>query len=341
VGLPLLWQARLTAGRFDERGRATDSERDRSLFAQWASRGLADDAVVLTHKPFGSALHVDYGAARQVAEIEKVWDSPPKDMIEGTLLLDARKVALNELRTIARLNGVSVVGPYWRVDRSPGSVARSLVALKFEERVPRGLERLGLATDLVRTIRDEPDPWATWEWRVHVGLQATAPTGEPATFDEVRIAHNVAIAQGQEARAAAMRARLLAELTHPKPFDYTGDVRLLGFRLEEGPPYLMTLLVEAGPTAAPTSAIFTVKSKIIGRPWLWPTVVDWFEKEVSTWPAIGGPMFKPRYLYAQRFVVHKRMGKERFTGYFSPLSEDVVPPRLLDGAPRAILLTLD
>jgi hypothetical protein len=342
AGLPLFWQARLTAGRFDERGRSTDSERDRALFAQWATRQTPENAVVLTHKSFGSLLNVIYGAERPCIDVERPWDPAPKDTVEGGLLVDARRVAFAELRTLARMNGVTAVGPFWRVDRSPGAAAaHPFVALRLEEHVPRGLERLGLATDLVRTIKDEVDPWATWDWRVHLGLAATPPAGEPVTFYEMRVAHNVAVLVGDTARAALWRARLEALLTDTTRFDFTNDLHILGFQLEDGPPYVMTMLFEAGPNVVPAEAVFTVRSHVVKRPFLWPAPIDGFDKEVSTPPTIGAPMYKARFLYEQRFVVHKRIGRERFSASFVPLLENAIPPRLEDGAPRAFLLTLD
>jgi hypothetical protein len=342
AALPLFWQARLTAGRFDERGRSTDSERDRAIFAEWAARGLPENAVVLTHRPFGSMLNVNYAAQRQCIDVERPFDGAPKDTVEGALLLDARKVSWNELRTVARMNGVTAAGPFWRVDRSPGAAAaHPFVAMTVEEHVPRGFERLGLGTDLVRAIKDDMDPWATWDWRVHLGVPATPPAGQPTTFAQIRVAHNAAILANDLGRASELRAHLEALLTNKNRFDYTNDVHLLGYRFEDGPPYVMTLLFEAGPAFAPTDSAFMVKSNVIARPPLWPAPIDGYEKEVSTRPFIGLMAYKPRFLYEQRFVVHKRIGRERYFGFFAPLADNVTPPRLEGGAPRATLLTLD
>src|SRR5262249_35755458 len=153
----------------------------------WATRGLAENATVLTHRPFGCALNVAYGAQRPCIELEKVTDPPPKDVTEGVLLVDARKVSSSELRGLARFHGVTVVGPFWRVDRTPGRMAPPpFVVLTLEEHTPRGLERLALASDLVRTIEDVVDPWATWDWRTHLGLSAAPPNADPSTFEELR-----------------------------------------------------------------------------------------------------------------------------------------------------------
>lgn len=337
VALPLLWQARLTAGRFDEGGRSTESERDKALVVAWAAEKLPRSSSVLLTSSVAFTPAVVYAADRPIAFIDKWFDPAPKEVTEGTVLIDARKLSASDLRAVAARYAVRACGPFWTVDRE--GARAPLVAYRMTERVPRGLERLALATDVIRAVTGEEDPWATWEWRVHLGQAARAPDAEPVTFDELRAAHNAALLEGDTARAASLLARVTEQLTDPAAHDYTSDIQLLGVRLEDGPPQVMTLLFRAGPTYMPVDAQFVVRSRVIERPWLWVTLLDPGEKLVSSPPALPPGMYRPTLLYAQRFVVQERIGTEKLWGLFVG-PEGVVVPTLTTGAPSVQLGTL-
>jgi Dolichyl-phosphate-mannose-protein mannosyltransferase len=332
VAFPLLWQAHLTGGRFDEGGRSTDSERDKVVATAWAAALVPRASTVLLSSSVGYTTAVTYAANRPINFIDKPWDPAPKDVTEGTLLADARKLSASDLRLLAARYPVRAAGPFWRVDRS-ASATLPFVAVRVNERFPVGLERLRLATDLIATVVDEEDPWATWEWRVHLGQPATAPKAEPVTFDELRIAHNVAALRGDSAGAASLRARLEGMLTDKIAGDYTDDLHLVGLRLEPGPPQVMTLLWYAGTSYLPVDVQYVVRSRVTKRPLLWPTLVDPNEKLVSSPPALGPSLYRPLFLYAQRFTVQERLGTERFYGLFLSNAEGVAPPALVSGAP--------
>jgi hypothetical protein len=335
VAFPLLWQARLTAGRFDEGGRSTDSERDKAVAVAWASAPVAHASTVLLSSSMAVTPAVIYAAERPINFVDKPWDAAPKDVTEGILLADARKLSASDLRVLAARYAVKAVGPFWRIDRS--SAAAPFVAMRLEERFPVGIERLGLATDLIRTVSGQEDAWATWEWRVHLGQPAKTPTTEPVTFEELRAAHNAAVLRGDAARVTALRAALEASLTDKTPRAYTNDLQLVGLRVEAGPPQVMTLLWYAGPSYVPVDAQYVVRSRIVKRPLLWPTLVDPNEKLVSTPPAMGLSLYRPLFLYTQRFVVHERLGTERFYGLFLGNADGVVAPALTSGAPNTPL----
>ncbi len=335
VAAPLLWQARLTAGRFDEGGRTTESERDKALAIQWAASSLPRTSSVVVSASVIYTPAVAYAADRPIAFIDKPWDPPPKDVHEGLLVIDARKLSASDLRTVASRYAITAMGPFWFVDRSMAWAA--LVAKRLDERLPVGAERLGLATDLIRTVSGEDDPWATWEWRVHLGQLANAPQGEPVTFEDRRIAHNAAILRGDGVRAAALRESIEAQLTDRVPRDYSNDLHLLGVRVEDGPPQVMTLLWYVGTNYFAVDASYVVRSRVVKRPPIWPTLVDPNEKLVSTTPALGLAFYRPLFLYTQRFVVQQRIGTERFYGLFLSNAEGVVPPTLSTGAPSTTL----
>ena len=336
VALPLLWQARLTAGRFDEGGRSTDSERDKAIAVAWAASLLPRASTVLLSSSIAFTPAVVYAADRPIAFVDKVWDPTPKDVVEGILLADARKLSASDMRVLAGRYPVQAVGPFWRIDRN--APAAPFVAMRVEEHFPTGLERLGLSTDVARTVTGEEDAWATWEWRFHLGQPATAPTVAPVSFEELRAAHNAAVLTGDSAKVASLRASLEAQLTDRTPHAYSNDLELVGFRLEDGPPQVMTLLFYTGTTYLPVDAQYVVRSRVVKRPLLWPTLIDPNEKLVSTAPALGMTLYRPLFLYAQRFVIQERIGSERFYGLFTANADGVMAPALTTGAPSLSLV---
>jgi hypothetical protein len=338
VGVSMLWQARVTAGTFDQGGRRNDTERDHSIFAKWTSEQLKDRMLV-AHRSFGGTLNVAYAAERVVAVIDKVTDPPPKDVVEGAFMMDARYCSPGELRDVVARWQVTAVGPMWRVDRT--KPASPIVAMHYEERLPRGAEVLTIGSDLVRTIGHEEDAWASWEWRNHFAQAAPPPRGEPTTFDEVRVAHNLAVDRGDGQQAAALFARLTESLTERRAFDYEGDFQLVGYRLEDGVLPVLTLLWRVGPSFVPFDGLYLVHSRITQAPLLWPTVVDRGEKETAPPQTIGPPFWRPGFVYAHRFLVQRRAGAERLTGFFQALAEGGPPmPGLKSAAPRALLVDL-
>ena len=111
----------------------------------------------------------------------------------------------DEERRIAAAGHVRIYGDTWVVDkREPPA---PLDAYSLNEREPNVFEWLFLdGTEPHRSVGASPDPWLTWEWRTHLGQSASLPTGEPATLDQMRIAHTVAVASGDQAAAARWRS---------------------------------------------------------------------------------------------------------------------------------------
>ena len=79
----------------------------------------------------------------------------------------------------------------------------------------------------MRSIGRQPDPWLTWEWRTHLGQDATPPAGTPVTIDEMRIAHNVAVANRDPAGAEHWREKLDALLDRTVTAKYDTGLALI------------------------------------------------------------------------------------------------------------------
>ncbi|MCC6645339.1 MAG: glycosyltransferase family 39 protein [Polyangiaceae bacterium] len=329
VGLPIAAQSRLTGGRFDDGGRYIGVDRDRHQFAQWATRDLPRDATVHLHRSMTPSWPLSYAMNR------------PHDVAatpEGAspLLVDARRCRAEELRALASSFSVRVVGPHWRV--SPGP-AGDLAALQYDEREPSWLERATVSgTDLVRTLHDRPDRLATWEWRHHLGLPGDPPSGEPDGPEAARVLHNAAVARGDLALAAELRAVVERQIQRRLDVSFSHGATLLGVRVDAGAATVMTLYWYATPAYAAGDVDFLVRSAVVAPPRLWPSRVDYFEKEIAPPAALRPELWRPGYLYAERVLVMRRLGTERFVGVFTARSGPA--PRPLTGPERVPLVVL-
>jgi hypothetical protein len=208
-------------------------------------------------------------------------------------------------------------------------------ALRYVEREPKPLEWLFISgTDLARTISPNEDEYATWEWRDALGLPNTVPTAAPVTLEDLRIAHNIAVSEKDTARAADLHARLAGRVGTPRNLTFTGGVHLRGVDIHTGPAIVVTLFWETDPSFKHADANFQVKCNIVAPPRLWFTNTDYFESDMAPVPIIRPSVWKPGYLYTQRFIAEHRIGREECIGSFP---SDF---HLSDG-PNPVLFTLE
>lgn len=295
VGFPLAHQSRLSGGRFDDGGRYIGVDQDRHVFAAWAATVLAKDRTIGLHRSFDRTWAVEYAIGRPLAGKADV------------LLADARRLAGAELTAASATHAVTAVGPYLTLSRTgtPG-----WTSLAFHERQPALYERwLGTSTDLVRSVGDV-DAFATHEWREHLGLATTLPRVAPATPEEARIAFNTG-------RDPAHRQKALELVSARLDVPFSGGVRLVGAHVDAGAATVVTLLWETSDDHEPGDADFLVRSRVTAPPRLWPSRVDFFEKELAPPMALRPALWKPGRLYVQRFVAMRRLGEEAVWGVWS------------------------
>jgi hypothetical protein len=334
MAVPLMRQGRLSEGRFDHAGAFVETEADVSQFTEWAAVGLLPGDILARSSSFLQGFNITYAAHRTVDPVGSDPGARSPEAPDRIEVVDARRAPVAELKTVATKYGVLAAGPFWRVDRAAGAGFRSL---RYVEHQPGPLEWYFITgNDLVRTIGPDEDQWAAWEWSDHLGLDAASPSAAPGTFEELRVAHNVAIAHGDTARAAELRARVLAFMHDRLGVEYTADVHLLGMDRQDGPVRLLTLLWEAGEAYKPVEATFAVKCKVTAPPRIWPNDVDYFEKEMAGPMVMGPRIWKPGYLYTQRVIILHRIGTETCEGLFDSLQ---IQPTT--GPARLRLLTLD
>jgi 4-amino-4-deoxy-L-arabinose transferase-like glycosyltransferase len=232
----------------------------------------------------------------------------------GTRLyvLDARLTTAAELKDAVKRYHVRAAGAYYFIDRS--EAAAPLDGFAIVEREPRLLEwMLQGGVEPVRRI--EPDPFTTWELRAALGQPATPPAVAPVTLDQVRIAHNAALAGGRAQEAAALRQRLLASLDVPVHATYDNGTKLLGARFHRGAERSLTLLFEAGKFTGQVK--YAVYAAVTGRARLSTLPVDPAKLDIALAPDLPTSLWAPGHLYALKVVYRKRAGHEVLTGQFT------------------------
>jgi hypothetical protein len=229
-----------------------------------------------------------------------------------------------------------VYGDAWVVDqREPPA---PIDAFSLNEHEPNALQWLLYGgTEPVRSIGRSPDPWLTWEWRTHLGQAASPPAGDPATLDEMRIAHNIAVARGDGAEATRWRVRIEARIDRTAAAPFDRGVRLIGVRVLGGvEPRVESWFECVGPMG---DAAFNVRSTIEAREAFSLIPPDTTDREMAWGSPLATKLWRPGMLYDTSTVLNHRIGRERYWGYWA--SRDGSPvPRRSDGQSETTLVVV-
>ena len=301
--------ARQTGGRYNERGHPIRSEHDAVLVLERLGQRLGPREVVAFHAGFhytwlhGWALHGPVSIGRGLPRPDKAFGD------RAFFVARASSLSAREQRQLVTRHFVEIYDDVWVVDlRRPPA---PLVAHTFAEREPTAWEWYFRGGALpIRWI--EPDPFKTWEWRVHLGQPAEPPTVEPVGLEQLRIAHNVAVEIGDAARAERLEARILERLA-PLPDDQRRR-GLVGKREIDGvqPRVELWFRAEAGATSGP--ARFAVLSEVIApKPWQVISVDPVVRDSSAPW-ILSTELWRPGFLYAHTVPLRQRIGVERYIG---------------------------
>jgi 4-amino-4-deoxy-L-arabinose transferase-like glycosyltransferase len=337
-GVRGLVYARTSGGRFNDRGRRIFQDVDKSEAAAWFGRRMQGAPRVQIHASLHSTWGVDWALRRPTVAVETLPDRPSNGD-DRYMLGDLAFMKPADQQKIAGQFHLTTVGQFVLVDR--GSARAPADAFAFDEREPTAFEwYVTGGTEPIRTVR--ADPWATWEIRDEFGqtpnpLPPSDPA--PATLDELRIAHNAAIASGDSARADEYQAKLLAKLDVQTSTKFTDGTLLLGERFKRGvAPVLEVYFLAAGP-APMSDRQFEIQS-VIERPPLGSLVSADPKVRLAAMPlVIPPPLWKPGFIYVDRTEIRHRPGLEVFAGFFIG-GPETSRPRPANGAPDVPLLTL-
>jgi hypothetical protein len=244
----------------------------------------------------------------------------------------------DEQRTIAEHAHVRVYGDTWLVDqREP---AGPLDAYSLNEREPNPLQWLFLGgTEPVRTVGAQPDPWLTWEYRTHLGQDAPPPQGEPHTLDQMRIAHNLAVALHDDAGAERWLEKIEAQLDRAPQTRFESDLTLIGVRVAGSaqPRVEAWFLVGDAPKG---NAWFRISSAIEARAKLSLIPAPKAERDMAWPPSLPTKLWKRGFIYDVDAVMNHRIGRERYAGRWEA-RDGTWAPRRLDGKPDSPLVVVE
>jgi hypothetical protein len=325
---------RLTGGRYNDKGALIRTHRDLLFVLR---------QVVMPASPPGAPVNVHESAhwGWEHAWVYRGISTPAGAPILGRdavaapfFLARASGLTADQLRQFATTAHVRVYGDAVVVDqREPPA---PIDAFSLHEREPNLLEcALFGDWEPMRRIDGAPDPFATWEYRIHLGQPGDPPGAEPVTLDQMRVAHNAAIHRGDEASAGRLRAAIEAKLDRSVATKFDQGIRLIGVRTTRGgSPRIEAWFEAAGPTASDVA--FSIASVVEQKaPWsLMPP--DPTVRSMAWPPPLSPRLWHARFLYAIDAAMNHRIGLERYYGAFTARNGGAAP-RLLDGRPDADL----
>ncbi len=225
-------------------------------------------------------------------------------------LLDTRFADAFSLMQASSRGSVRVLGPFWLVD--PVGPRVPLGVEGFEESSPTILQRLLVqAHDPIRRV--VKDPFGSWELAFHLGLPFDEPFPPAQTLEQKRIAHNRAVASGNQPEADRWRAELLRELDVRTATEFSQGVALLGHRLTDGVVRRLDLLFAAD-QALLDDCYFSVESRVLRAPRLSLVMADDKLKSHSAGFDLPTSLWRTGMLYSLRVELRKRPGREIFWG---------------------------
>ena len=298
----VIW--RRTGGKYDDKG------------SRWAT----DAALVYTLKtvvrprvrPGEVVGHLNsWGWEHDWAVKAQHEDTSDPRATEPFWVARAHDLGADHMKRVVAKNHVRVYGDaIFVVTR--GEPNAPIDAYSLHEREPNLLEWMFTNnTTPVRTITNDPDAFSTWEWRVHLDQPATPPTAPPTTLDELRIAHNVAVAAERADEAERLREKIVDQIDRTRETHFDDGSELMGVRvLRSVTPELEIWIQSGGPTASDST--FAVRSNIVKKAPLSTIPIDAVECDHSETPAISTKLWKKGFVYAVRVELHHRLGLESY-----------------------------
>jgi len=324
-GVSALVYARLTGGRFDQRGALIHADKDKVAFMEWLAPSVPVFSGAVLHPSMKPSFWMSWSLGRPLF----AGPAPfvPSSGRDRFYLLDARFAEGAELKRLAATFQADVVGPYWAFDRALPVGPPHGFAIR--RRAPLGWERYFISGvhDLYAV---EPSALHAWEAQDHFAQPAGLPkTSSPKDAEELRILHNLALSRGDAGAAAERLAELLRGADLGVATDYDDGTQLLAILRE--PRQFRILFRAARPPAHQQQ--FRVFSRV-SRPKRWSLVPrDTQPREVGLQSSIPRPLWKKGYVYSLAFELLPRPGFEElygaFSGPYAPKAQNRAEPLVL------------
>lgn len=313
-GLRALHYAHRSGGRFNENGHLTKPDKDKVAALEWLTARMAEDGGVTLHPGMRQSLWVDWSLRRPVQTVNHL-PTAPATGAERYYMADQRFMTASEQELLAATFPLTVVGPYLAVDRAAARGGFEAFAVQRVE--PSLLQAYWVSGS--HALREVvPDPYLAWEMRDRFGMTPNPPPSvAPANFEQMRVAHNIAVAAGDSAGAARWLTQLRsgADAQHAQVFP-DGDA-LLGTRLERGASLVFSVYFRAaGPD--PDEPYLVMHSSLDAAPSTSLVAPDMVVAEVGMPFVIPASRWKAGYVYDSVTEVIRRIGSERWYAQFRP-----------------------
>ena len=329
-GVASLWVWRRTGGRYDDNGALIRSHIDLLTVVRDIVKPMTSPTTVLDASPT-----TQWGWEHQWTYAGlAVWADSPSASSPGKPPWVARASGLSpegEQRIAKALTCGSTATPGSSTRPSPPA---PLDAYSMHEREPNPFEWLFIGgTEPMRDLRGPPDPWLTWEWRVHLGQDAAQPRDlGPTTIDEQRIAFNMAMARGDASAAEHLREQIEAQLDRTVMTHFDPPLTLIGVRVTGGvQPKVESWFVLDGPIQG--DDVFNVRSAVEARGALSTIPPDPVERDMAWPPSLSTKLWRTGWMYKTEVVLNHRIGRERYWAFWTSRDGSPVPHRR-DGAPE-------
>jgi hypothetical protein len=316
-GLRGLHYAHRSGGRFNENGHLIKPDKDKVAALEWLSARIPEDSGVALHPGMRQSLWVDWSLQRPVQTVSRLPLGPAQGG-DRYYVADQRFMDASEQEALAEHFALTAVGPYLIVDRAQERAPLSAFAVQRKE--PSWLDSyLRSGTHALREI--VPDPYLAWELRDRFGLTPNdAPSASPDTFEQIRVAHNIAVARSDTAAAERWLARLLAGCDRAHAATFSDGDSLLGTRLERGASLVFSAYFRAaGPD--PSEPDLVMRSSLDAAPSGSLVPRDATLADVGMPFAIPASRWKAGYVYSSITEVIRRIGSERWYAAFRPARE--------------------
>lgn len=331
-GVRALRYARKSGGRFNEKGYIIHSDFDKEAALRSLAARMPADATLGIHASMKQSYWMDWVLERPLAPMQLPRLSAP--LRRDFFVLDMRFTPGAQIHTFTRDFAVHAYGPFLTSDLR--RAAAPLTAEKVHAREPDWLRWLFVSANHAEYVT-AADAWTTWELRAHLQADENAAPnlGAAKNPEELRIAHNAAVATGDAAMATALRQRLTALFDRTPARAFSHGVELLGTRFESGASELLSVyFLAAGPLERDVQ--FGITSYVSSAPFFSLTPKDELPWDVGMPFALPSSLWRPGFIYRSESELVRRPGHERYLGAFRGADA----PQPLAGSRETQLLAL-
>ncbi|HEY4103351.1 MAG TPA: glycosyltransferase family 39 protein [Polyangiaceae bacterium] len=329
-GLRALGYGHRSGGRFNEHGNHEQADKDKVAAIEWLSARMAPDTGLWLHPSMRQSLWVDWSVQRPALTVTRLPTTPATGQ-ERYYIADMRFLGASEQEALAQAFSIDALDAFLTIDRA--APKGNLRAFTIDRVEPSLLQRYWVSNHFAER-RVKPNAFLTWELRDRFALTPNElPNETPRSFEEMRIAHNIAVARGDSAAANHWLAALLAGADRRAARGFIDGDELLGTRLERKTSLVYSVYFRAaGPDPAEPELVM---HSIVKAPSSSLVPSDPAVAEVGMPFSIPASRWKPGYVYSSITELIHRIGHEHWFGTFRP------PHEAWDRDPKAQLELLE